>query len=398
MSGTKVVQINSECGRGSTGKIAVSISNLLSKNGIENYIYYSGNHRSDYPLGRMIAGKYSIRIHQLLSRFFGDQGFHSYFATIKLVKELELVDPDIIILHNLHGYYLHLPTLFDYIRRFNKPVYWVLHDCWPFTGHCTHFIVNKCCKWQTECATCDQQNKYPYSWFFDRSRELFRRKKEMLTGIQNLTLIAPSQWLANHVQKSFLKEYPVHVINNGIDLSVFNPTESDFRARYQIENKIMLLGVASCWSNYKGLDVFVELAHRLDSDRYQIVLVGTDEDIQRKLPSNIVSIRRTENQPQLAQIYSAADIFINPTREDNYPTVNMEALACGTPVITFDTGGAAEILGNGDGVVIKNNSIQSLIETIQSVYSTDYDSKAIAEAASRFSEKLCFEKYFELIM
>lgn len=397
MNTTKVVQINSECGRGSTGKIAVAISKMMTEHGVENYILYSGNHKSDYPLGRMIAGKYSIRIHQLLSRVFGDQGFHSYFATKKLIRDIERISPDAILLHNLHGYYLNLNILFAFLRTYGRPVYWTLHDCWAFTGHCTHFLVEKCEKWKTGCYKCGQKRKYPYSWFFDKSEMLFQRKKELFTSINNMTLIAPSEWLAALLRESFLKMYPITVINNGIDLSVFKPTNSHFREKHQIRDKRIILGVASAWSFYKGLDVFIELAHRLDASKYQVVLVGTDSDIDKQLPGSIISIHRTQSQRELAEIYTVADVFVNPTREDTYPTVNMEALACGTPVITFDTGGSGEIVNRGFGAVLKSNSIDELERTIYERFDHISEPRMENRSADCFDEKACFRQYVDLI-
>lgn len=398
MKPTKVIQINSECGRGSTGKIAVSISKLLEQHGIENKVFYSGNHKSDYPNGVMISGKLSIRIHQLLSRIFGDQGFHSSFSTLRLIRKIKKMQPDVILLHNIHGYYINLSILFKFLKRYGRPVYWVLHDCWSFTGHCTHFTIAGCDKWKTGCFACPQKDKYPYSWFFDRSRYLYKKKKELFTSLSDLTIITPSQWLAEKVKDSFLGKYPIKVINNGIDLDVFKPTESDFREKHGLCDKKIILGVASVWSYAKGLDVFVELAQRLDEDKYKIVLVGTDEKTDASLPGNILSIHRTQNQKELAQIYSAADVFVNSTREENYPTVNMEAIACGTPVITFNTGGCAEIVGSGCGEIIRTDSAdeaeQKITEQIQNNRQTTNDCLSWSK---RFDDKRCFEEYVKLI-
>lgn len=391
---TKVVQINSECGRGSTGKIAVSISRLLSEKGIENYIFYSGNHKSTYPYGKMISGKSSIRIHQILSRLWGDQGFHSSFATKRLIKEIKKIQPDVIVLHNLHGYYLNLKLLFRFLKQYNKPIYWTLHDCWAFTGHCTHFTVEKCDKWKNGCYACPKRSAYPYSWFWDRSKKLYARKKNLFTSLKQLTLITPSQWLADLVSQSFLRSYPVKVIHNGINLDVFQPTASDFRKEYDIGDRKIILGVAAVWSYYKGLDAFLELHKRLDPNRFQIVLVGTDDKIDRQLPGGIISIHRTQNQKQLAEIYSAADVFVNPTREENYPTVNMEAIACGTPVVTFNTGGCAEIVSNQIGMVVTSNSIDELEEKIIQAVSKEW---GMLQDLSCFDEIKRYNEYLTLI-
>lgn len=395
----KVVQINSACGRGSTGKISLAISKLLSDSNIENYIFYSGNHKSDYERGIMIAPKLSIRIHQILSRIFGDQGFHSYFSTKRMVNKIKKISPDAILLHNLHGYYLHMGVLFEFLKEYGRPVYWTFHDCWPFTGHCTHFTVEKCSKWENGCADCEYKYKYPYSWFLDRSKDLYKKKKELFTSVDDLTIITPSEWLANLVKKSFFHGYPVKIINNGIDIQVFKPTGNEFREKYGIGDKKIILGVAAVWNYYKGLDVFCELATRLEKDKYQIVLVGTDDSVDSLLPENVISIHRTHDQNELVKIYSAADVFVNPTREENYPTVNMEAIACGTPVVTFDTGGCAEIVTDGCGCAVEVDSVDQMEQQIRKVIenASDYK-KSLENKAQLFDEQICLKKYVELIV
>lgn len=394
----KVVQINSECGRGSTGKIAVAISEQLSSKGIENYIFYSGNHKSDYENSWMIAKKYSIRLHQILSRIFGDQGFHSSLATRRLVKKLGETNPDVILMHNLHGYYLHIGIFFDFLAGFKGKVYWTLHDCWAFTGHCTHFMNVGCEKWKTGCYECPQKRKYPYSWFFDRSKTLYEQKKQLVSKVDDLTIITPSIWLADTVKASYINNRPVVVVNNGINLDVFKPTESDFKDRYRIQDKMIILGVAAVWSNAKGLDMLIRLSQELDESIYQIVLVGTDDTVDRYLPDNILSIHRTQNQKELAEIYSAADVFVNPTREDNYPSVNMEAIACGTPVVAFDTGGCKESIDEGCGVIVQSKSYGELKGAVLSVIGMKGKlSQKCIDSSKRFDQRICFEKYVDLI-
>lgn len=396
---TRVAQINSECGFGSTGKITVAISQELNKNGIENHVFYSGNRTSNYRQGTRVAPKISIRIHQLLSRIFGDQGFHSYFSTKALIKKINNYAPDVILLHNIHGYYLHIGVLFDFLRVYNKPVYWTFHDCWPFTGHCAHFTVEKCEKWKNGCHHCNHRKKYPYSWFFDRSKTLYKRKKELFTSLETLAIITPSRWLDSLVKQSFFNRYPITVINNGIDIGIFKPTYGTAKKRYGLDERKILLGVSSIWNYYKGLDIFCELYNKLDNTRYQIVLVGTDENVEKKLPDGIVSVRRTNDQFELAELYTCADVFLNPTREDNYPTVNMEAIACGTPVVTFNTGGCAEIVTKTCGAVVYSNTVDEMIEKIYEVIDNrDYYANGCKLRAKDFSEKSCFNKYVHMII
>ena len=388
----KVVQINTTCGVGSTGKICVSISKLLSDKNIENYILYTSG-TSDYPLGIKCSGKVYKKLQALKSRVLGNYGFNSKKATRKMIAELERIQPDIVHLHNIHGHDCDLGLLFEYLKKSNTKNIWTFHDCWAFTGYCTYFDMVACEKWKNGCEKCPQRKEY--SWFFDRSEELYSKKRKLFENL-DLVITTPSKWLAGIVKQSFLKEFDVSVINNGIDLSIFKPRESDFRERYNLEHKKIVLGVSFEWEIRKGLDVFMELSKRLPED-YQIVLVGTNEKTDKLLPSNIISIHRTQNQQELAEIYSSTDVFINPTREENYPTVNMEAIACGTPVITFKTGGSPEIVDKACGSVVEKDDIDAMErEIIRICEEKPYSSENCVNYAKRFDENERFKEYLEL--
>ena len=282
--------------------------------------------------------------------------------------------------------------LFRYIKKNNVKVIWTMHDCWALTGHCANFDMVGCDKWKTECKKCPQYRDYPKS-LFDNSKFMHKNKKKWFLGVKDLTIVTPSNWLEGIVKQSFLKDYPVKVINNGIDLTVFKPTESNFREKYNLKDKFILLGVAFGWGERKGLDVFIELSKRL-SEEYQIVLVGTDDNTDKLLPDNIISIHRTQNQTELAEIYTAADLFVNPTREENFPTVNIEALACGTPVLTFNTGGSPEIIDESCGAVVAKNDIDSLEKEIYSFKESFQSFSHCIARARTFNEA---EKYLEYI-
>lgn len=351
----KVVQINATCGIGSTGKICTGISRVMTARNIENYILCSRSNGD--PLGIPCSDDRTIKLQALKAKLLGNYGFNSKGATKRMIRQLERIRPDIVHLHNIHGHDCNLEMLFSYFRRKGTKLIWTFHDCWAFTGYCTYFTMAKCDKWQSCCGKCVQKKKY--SWFFDRSRELHKKKAKLFRDL-DLTIVTPSQWLADLVKQSFLKDYPVKVINNGIDLSIFRPVSGSFREKYGIgPDKKILLGVSLEWGQRKGLDVFAQLANILPED-YQIVLVGTNDQMEEQLPSNILSIHRTQNQQELAEIYSVADIFVNPTREDNYPTVNMEAIASGTPVLTFETGGSPEMLNETCGVVVACDDVGAL--------------------------------------
>ena len=349
----KIFFINTVCGVGSTGNIVTGLLDLAKADGHTGLVAYGYGQAKKVQPGEAYqtvsaAGYYA---HNLLSRLTDHEGLFSAAATRALVKKIQEFDPDVIHLHNLHGHYVHYGILFDYLAKAGKPVVWTLHDCWAFTGHCTHFTAVGCQKWQSGCRDCSQLRQYPQCYTGGDAAKNYRRKQAAFTGIQNLTIVTPSRWLADQVKQSFLMDYPVQVIHNGIDLTIFKPTDGDFRQKYHCEDKFILLGVAFDWSVRKGLDVFIELSKRLD-DPFQIVLVGTNEDVDKQLPPNIISIHRTENQAQLAGVYTAADLFINPTREEVLGLVNIEALACGTPVLTFRTGGSPECIDDSCGSVV----------------------------------------------
>ncbi len=292
---------------------------------------------------------------------------------------------------------MNLPMLFDYIKRHHVHVIWTLHDCWPFTGRCPYFDIAKCDKWKKGCGNCPYpKDSYPPS-LVDKTAKMWKLKKKWFTEVKNMTIITPSQWLADNVKESFLKDYPVKVINNGINISVFKPTESGFKQEYGIGNKYMLLGVADSWGVRKGLDVFVELSKRLDSTKYQIVLVGTNDSVDKQLPDNIISVHRTQNQKELAEIYTSADLFVNPTREENYPTVNMESIACGTPVLTFRTGGSSEIMDETCGAVVDCNDIDALeSEIIRIAEEKPFTLEKCLRRAKQFDQNERFMEYIDL--
>ena len=389
-----IAQINATCGAGSTGKICISVSELLSENGAENYIFYSSG-SSDYPLGIKYANEIAIKIQTLVSRISGNYGFEARSITERLIKELERISPNIIHIHNIHSHSCNLEILFKYIKEKNIKVYWTFHDCWAFTGYCPYFDMIGCDKWKTECNNCPQSGQF--SWFFDRSEYLYNKKKSVIEGT-DLTIITPSQWLAGLVKESFFKDYPVKVINNGIDLNVFKPTDSDFRKKHNLENKYMVLGVAFGWGARKGLDVFIELSKRLP-ENYQIVLVGTDDNVDKQLPGNIISIHRTQNQKELAEIYTAADVFANPTREEVLGLVNIESLACGTPVVTFKTGGSPECIDATCGSVVEKNDIDGMTnEVIRICEKKLYSKEACLKKANSFDKDLCFKEYIQLLI
>ena len=389
----KVIQINTTCGKGSTGKIAVSIANCAKKAGISSIIVYGLGNTSEDKTYRVQSHKMYV-LNNLLSRVFSCEGSTNYFSTKKLIKFIDREQPDIIHLHNIHGHYIHSGVLFKYIKKKNIKVIWTLHDCWAFTGQCPYFTLLKCDKWKNGCGECKQFKNYPkYLW--DNTKKMWTKKRKWFTGVREMIIVTPSNWLSDLVKQSFLSEYPIKVINNGINLDVFKPKVSNFRKNNNIK-KYMILGVSFSWGIRKGLDVFIELSKVLPNN-YSIVLVGTDEDIDRNLPKSIFSIHKTQNQEELAEIYSAADVFLMPTREDNYPTVNMEAIACGTPVLTFKTGGSPEMVDRETGVVILTEEINFIANKVVEICEKKLLlSENCVRKASKFDQNDRFQEYIDL--
>ncbi len=392
----KILSINlGNCG--STGTIMRGISKIAEERGYETRCAYP-NSKNNKPRQKgdwIIGTDFSRRVNGKLAYYTGNAGMGHFFETKAFLRKVEKYQPNVIHLHNLHTSWLYLPLLFRYIKKKNIQVVWTLHDCWAFTGHCTYFDMIGCELWKEQCNNCSIYRESPAS-LFDNSLKMFKRKRKWFIGVEKMTIVTPSLWLSELVKQSFLKDYSVKVINNGIDLSVFRPVESDFKKKHGIENKKIVLGVAFGWGKRKGLDVFIELSKRLPKE-YQIVLVGTDANTDKVLPQNILSIHRTNSQSELAEIYSVADVFANPTREENFPTVNMESLACGTPVVTFKTGGSPEIIDTTCGRVVEKDDVDGLVREILSVVEEKpYFVEACVNRARLFSGKDKFSEYVNL--
>lgn len=339
----RVLFINSVCGKGSTGRICTDIADRLGELGHESFFAYGrGEAPKKYRENAFRVGTDSgVMLRGGLARVFDNSGFTGRAATNALIDHIEKLDPDIIHLHNLHGYYLDVERFFVWLKASGKPVVWTLHDCWPFTGHCAHFDFCGCDRWKTECFSCPEKKSYPASLLLDRSRSNRERKKAAFCGVGDLTVVSPSRWLDGLVRESFLSEYESLLIPNGINTDVFKPTASDFSERMGLGDRRIVLGVASVWNRRKGFEDMAELTSML-GDGYAVVIVGVTPEQKKRLPENITAITGTDSISELAEIYSAAHVFVNPTYEDNYPTVNLEALSCGTPVITYATGGSPE--------------------------------------------------------
>lgn len=388
-------QINSVLNTGSTGRIVENIGVSILNIGGKSFVYYGrgdGNNSKSVYYGP--NNRFSFLTHVLKTRISDSHAFGSSVSTKKLIFLLKQLKPDIIHLHNIHGYYLNIKLLFKYLSSIDTPIVWTLHDCWSFTGHCAHFENVNCYKWKKLCCDCPQIHEYPKSWFIDRSRQNFIEKKELFTSVKNLTLVPVSNWLKAYLTESFLSNFPIRVINNGIDLSVFNIKEEKV---FDCSRPI-ILGVTSVWSREKGLFDLIKLSEQL-SVRYQIVLVGLNKKQIKSLPSNILGIERTESIEELANYYSQALAYINPTYGDTFPTTNLEALACGTPVITYNTGGSPEAIDGNTGYVVEKGDIGGLIEKIELISEKGkhfYQAKCRERAERLFNKDDRYSDYIEL--
>lgn len=373
----RVLLVNTVAGTGSVGRLVTGLYDALSARGYECLIAFG---RDDAPEGYncyRIGNDFEVYFHGAMSRLNDKHGFYSKRATKEFIEVIEEFDPDIIHLHNVHGYYLNIEILFKYLKESGRRIIWTLHDCWTFTGHCSHFEYIGCNKWQTGCYKCEQLNEYPKSMGADNSEFNYIKKKELFTGFDNLTLVTPSQWLKDRVSQSFMREYHTVVVPTGINLEQFAPVEEAvdednliFRLRnsLNIRGKKMLLGVANPWRERKGLLQFENLAKTID-DSYVIVLLGLNDSQLSNLPESIVGLAHTDSVGELAALYSMADVYVNLTLEDTFPTTNIEALACGTPVVTFKAGGAAESIDDTCGIAVERNSIQGVVAAIEKINS-----------------------------
>lgn len=392
----KVLQINTVCGRGSTGRIATDLLKCLKEKGYFGKIAYGIGPMLNAESSETIEidTKLEYYVHNLFSRFTDKEGCYSIYATKRLIGQIEEYKPDIIHLHNIHGHYINYKILFNYLKKVKMPVVWTFHDCWSFTGHCSHFTMAKCEQWKNHCSYCSQLRCYPECYTKGNVKSNFTNKMQSFTGLDNLVIVTPSKWLAGLVKESFLKEYPVRVINNGIDLTKFQPENGDqFRNKYNLKGKTVILGVASEWSERKGYSDFIKLSSEI-SENQKIVMVGVSDRQVEELPNSIIAIKKTNSVEELAEIYSAADVFLNFTYEDNFPTVNLEAMACGTPVITYKTGGSVEPITEETGFIIDQGDYMAALNLIGKARMLDRH--IVASSAMQYSSKDKFNDYISL--
>lgn len=398
----KILQINVVANWGSTGRIVEEIGIEAMNNNWESYVAYGqGKPTSKSELIR-VGNKKDLCLHLLNTRLFDKHGLCSTDATRKLVKRIKEIHPDIIHLHNIHGYYLNYQLLFSFLKESNIPVIWTIHDCWPITGHCAYFSYANCNKWKEQCGNCPQKDTYPATKFLDRSKLNFCQKKESFSHVRNMTIVPVSDWLKGILSQSFLgKEYNIHRIYNGINTDVFHPypNTEEIRRNNGITSKIMLLAAATMWSQRKGLKDIIALSRMLD-ESFTIVVVGVNNSIKKQLPNNIIGIERTENVHKMAELYSAADIVLNLSYEETFGLTTAEGLACGTPGIVYNATASPELINDSVGRIVQPGNLSEVREAIMSIISHPKDEAVInacrRHALSRFNKLDRYKEYIEL--
>lgn len=394
-----LIQIDSCLGKGSTGRITESIGLIMKRLGWDCYVVHGDRYAGETKLESMkTVSRVQEYLHALGSILFDRHGLFSSSQTRRIMEKVRDMKPDIIQLHCVHGYYINYEILFEFLHEMNVPVVWTFHDCWAFTGHCAHFDFAGCDKWKTGCYACELLKEYPRSAFIDNSKDNWLRKRKSFTSVDKLHIVAVSKWLSDIVGHSFMQKYPIEVIHNGIDLSVFKRVDNNIREQYGISSdETLVLGVATAWGKDKGLNDFVRLSQE---PGIKVVLVGIPEEMRKSLPENIIAVNRTESQQKLAEFYSAADMLVNPTYNDSFPTVNLEALACGTPVVTYRTGGSPEAIDADTGAVVEKGDYAGLLSHIRKFAQTSYKSsysKVCRERAEKcFDMNKQFDEYRKL--
>lgn len=390
----KILHINSVCGVTGTGRIVADLYEAAVRKGHECRIAY-GEHKYPNAPGDMqtieIGTLRDCQMHAVMTRLWDMQGFGSRRATKRFLKQVDAYQPDVIHLHNLHGYYMNIDLLFRYLKQRKVKVVWTLHDCWPFTGHCVYFQSVGCMKWKEGCHDCPLVRQYPASMCTDRSKKNYVQKKALFTGVPDMTILVPSRWMEERVRQSFLQDYEIRVVYNGIDLSTYRPRQSNFRQRHGLEDKFIVLGVANVWEERKGLNTFLELA-KLLGEEYRIVLAGLSGEQIAGLPEGILGLPRTDTAAELAELYTAADVFVNPGREETFGLTVAEAMACGTWPIVYGDTACAEVVEQGCGRIV-DGDVQELRSAIQ-----EYREQGPAENIERYAQIFSRERFGEKVL
>ena len=386
----KILFINSTYGVGSTGKIVQYLANSCTKEGFDTYVCYAEGPSSNGNYFKF-SSKFDTKVNSFISHIFGNYGFEAYSSTKRLVKRIKEIQPDVVHIHNIHSHDVKIDLLINCLKDIKCKVLFTMHDCWAYTGYCPYYTYISCNKWQTECNHCPLRKQF--SFLFDRSKSNQERKRDNLNSIKPI-IVSPSAWLKGETNKSFLQGSQTYVINNGVNQSIFQKNKSKLRDELGLNDYIVVLGVAYQFDSRKGIEDFLRLANDLP-ETHKLILIGSISK-QYKIPNNVTHIEKTNDQSELADYYNMADIFINPTKEDNFPTTHIEAISCGCPVVSYDVGGACEVIDKYNGVHINANDYGSLLKTIVHWDSKSFDRNQIAQRAKIYSDEVFCKKYIDL--
>ena len=395
---SKLLLINVALNTGSTGKIVEGIGSLAVSNGWDVEVVHGARYKNRSNLKSLqISTRFGEYCHYLESSIFDAQGLGSRIETMRFLKYLDVIKPDIVHIHNIHGCFLNYPLLFKYLSNHKIPVVWTLHDCWAMTGHCVHFERTKCDRWKSLCEKCPQKRDFPTSYLFDSSKRNFKLKKSLLSRMDNVHITTVSEWLANRAKESYLKDLPIHVISNGIQTSIFKRTPSDIIEQLNISGRKILLGVASGFGERKGLYDYCKLSEKL-AENYQLILVGVSDDDKKYLPSNIIAIPRTNSQLDLVKLYSAAEVLLSLSYEETFGLTIIEAMSCGTPAIVYDNTAQPELITSNTGAVVSNGDIDALVTSIDEICSIGKSrySDNCRSFAEKYNQTKIYRDYLDL--
>ncbi|MBQ8969409.1 MAG: glycosyltransferase [Bacteroidaceae bacterium] len=390
--------INVALNWGSTGKIVEGIGQLAIKDGWNVYVAHGARYFNESSLKNyQVETKLGEMFHYVESSLFDAQGRGSRYSTKKFLKVIDSIRPDIVHIHNIHGCFINYPILFDYLREKSIPVVWTLHDCWAMTGHCVHFERTHCEQWKKQCLSCPQKHDFPKSYLFDRCKSNYSLKKRLFTAIEKMKITTVSSWLKGVAELSYLKNFPINVVYNGVDIKLFSHIESNIREQLNIGNNKMLLAVASGFEERKGIYDFAALSKVLPSG-YQIVLIGTNENDRNVLPNNVIAISRTNSVKELAEFYSAADVLLSLSYEETFGLTIVEAMACGTPAIVYGNTAQPELITAGTGKIVPTGDIESLVKAIEEVCSKPRETyvETCRKHAMQYEESLSYQKYLDI--
>lgn len=391
----KLLQVNIAANSGSTGKIAEQIGVLAKSYGWDCYMAYGRSHNPSALNDFRVGNDFGIKLHFLLNRLLDAEGLGSWFATMKFIKKIDEIRPDIIHLHNIHGHYLNYPMLIKHINKRQIPVVWTLHDAWIITGHCYLFGGTGCEKWKTECHHCPMAFKYG----LDRSQQNFRRKKRLFTSLKQVELVTVSNWLKNVIGESFMKNYPCRTIYNGIDLNVFQSRESDWKKRLGLDKQHIILGVATAWDERKGFKDYMRLSAILPPS-YVIVLIGLTDDMMVHLPQNVVGMGKTKSQEDLAALYSIADVVTSLSASESMGMTPVEGMACGTPAIVYDNTAQPELVTPETGKIVETGNVNAVKAAVLEICAKGkeyYSNACVKRASELFNKDMNFKEYVDII-